>query len=125
MTVVGLGIDTVDIDRFRLAATRTPRMLERVFTEGERATARRRPDPTQRFAARFAAKEATWKAMGVGLWSVGYHDVEVVRLPSGQPTLRITGKAAELAAQLGIVDWKISMTHTDTVAEAIVIALGA
>ena len=124
MTVIGVGIDTVDIDRFRLAAERTPRLVQRFFTDGERATAMRRPDPTQRLASRFAAKEAAWKAMGVGLWSVGYHDVEVVRLPSGQPTLRITGKAAQRAESLGIVDWKVSMTHTDLVAEAVVIALG-
>jgi holo-[acyl-carrier protein] synthase len=121
--MIGIGIDTVDVQRMRIALERTPRFVERVFTSGEIAAATKRPDPTQRLAARFAAKEATWKCLGVGLWQVGYHDVEVIRLPSGKPQLRVTGRALELADQLGVTQWQISMTHTDLVAEAVVVAL--
>ena len=77
--MIGVGIDAVEIDRFRLALQRTPRLSERLFSDAERAYAARRNDPTERLAARFAAKEAVMKAMGVGLWKFNFRDVEVVR----------------------------------------------
>lgn len=122
--MIGIGIDTVEVERFRLAIERTPHLVERVFTEAERAAASRRPDPTLRLAARFAAKEAAWKAMGVGLGSVDFHDVEVGNLASGQPTLITRGRAAEIEHKLGIKRWLLSMTHTALVAEAVAVALG-
>ena len=120
--VIGIGTDVVDIDRFRRALVRTPRMVERVFTEGERAYGLRQRDPAQRLAARFAAKEATMKALGVGLGAFGFHDVEVVRARSGEPSLKLTGAAAELAARRGVQRWLVSLTHSDLVAFAVVIA---
>ena len=120
--VIGIGTDVVDIERFRRALERTPRMVERVFTEGERAYGLRQRDPAQRLAARFAAKEATMKALGVGLGAFGFHDVEVVRARTGEPSLRITGAAAELAARRGVQRWRVSLTHSDLVAFAVVIA---
>ena len=121
MPVLWIGTDVVDLDRFRLALRRTPGMVERVFTEGERAYALRKNDPTERLAARFAVKEATMKALGVGLGAFKFHDVEVVKKRSGEPTLSLVGRAAELAAARGVSDWKVSITHSDLIAMAIVI----
>ena len=95
--VVGIGADLVDIDRIRRIIDRQPRFVDRVYTEGERAYCLQRRDPAERFAARFAAKEAVLKVLGTGLGGADFTDIEVVRLDSGQPTLRITGRAAALA----------------------------
>jgi len=120
--VLWIGTDVVDLDRFRLALRRTPGMVERVFTEGERAYALRKRDPTERLAARFAVKEATMKALGVGLGAFKFYDVEVIKARSGEPSLRLSGRAVDLAAARGITDWKVSITHSDLIAMAVVIA---
>lgn len=120
--MIGVGIDLVDLERFRRALVRTPGIVRRCFTEAEADYARRRRDPTERFAARFAAKEAVMKAMGVGLWRVGFLEIEVVRAPSGQPTVRLSGRGAERAAALGVRTWHLSITHTEHTAQAIAIA---
>jgi holo-[acyl-carrier protein] synthase len=121
--LVSLGTDVVDIDRFRLALRRTPGMVARVFTDGERTYALRKRDPTERLAARFAVKEATMKALGVGLGAFRFHDVEVVKARSGEPSLSLSGRAVELAAARGIEGWKVSITHSDLVALAVVVGL--
>ena len=122
MGVLWIGTDVVDLDRFRLALRRTPGMVQRVFTEGERAYALRKNDPTERLAARFAVKEATMKALGVGLGAFGFHDVWVTRAPSGAPSLVVTGPAAELATAAGVTTWHLSLTHSDLIAVAYVVA---
>ena len=122
--IVAIGTDVVDLDRFRLALRRTPGMVERVFTEGERAYALRKRDPTERFAARFAVKEATMKALGVGLGAFAFHDVEVLKARTGEPSLRLGGRAAVLAERRGVASWKVSITHSDLVAFAVVVAPG-
>lgn len=124
MTVVGVGIDLVDVERFRISLERTPSMIERMFTEGERTYALAANDPTERFAVRFAAKEAVMKAMRVGLGAFGFHDVEVLRDPGGCPTLGVYGPAGELAAERGVTAWQVSLTHTATSAGAVVLAIG-
>jgi holo-[acyl-carrier protein] synthase len=121
--VLGVGIDLVDVDRFRRSLLRTPSMRERMFTEGERAYAETAKDPTERYAARFAAKEAVMKAMGVGLGAFGFHDVEVLRDEGGRPSLRVVGAAELLAVERGVQAWQISLTHTSTSAGAVVMAL--
>ena len=121
--MIGVGTDLVELDRFRRALARTPRLAERLFSDAERAYAARRRDPTERLAARFAAKEAVMKAMGVGLWKFPLRDVEVVKAPSGQPSVRLHGRAAALAAERGVTSWRLTLTHTDRVAQAIAIAL--
>jgi holo-[acyl-carrier protein] synthase len=121
--VIGIGTDLVEIERFRLALRRTPRLPERLFSEAERAYAARRRDPTERLAARFAAKEAVMKAMGVGLWRFPLRDIEVVRATSGAPSVRLHGGAARLAAQRGVTEWRLTLTHTATLAQAIAVAL--
>lgn len=123
MTVVGVGIDLVDVDRFRASLARTPTMVERMFTAGERAYAQSANDPTERLAARFAAKEAVMKALGVGLGAFGFHDVEVLRAEGGQPSLGVYGPAQRLAEERSVVAWQISITHTATSAGAVVVAL--
>jgi holo-[acyl-carrier protein] synthase len=121
--VIGIGADLVEVDRFRLALRRTPRLTQRLFSDSERAYAERRKDPSERYAARFAAKEAVMKAMGVGLWRFPFRDIEVVRASSGAPAVRLHGKAAAMAAGLGVTEWRLTLTHTHRVAQAIAVAL--
>ena len=120
--MIGLGVDTVDVDRFRTVLGRTPGLLDRVFTEAERRYAHEQRDPTQRLAARFAAKEAVLKALGVGLGAVRLRDIEVVRAASGAPGLVLHGSAAELAGRRGVARWWLSLSHTDLVATAVAAA---
>jgi holo-[acyl-carrier protein] synthase len=121
--VIGIGTDLVELDRFRLALQRTPRLVDRLFSADERAYAEQRRDPTERYAARFAAKEAVLKAMGVGLWKFPLRDIEVVRAESGQPSIVLHGRAAEVAAEQGVREWRLTLTHTETLAQAIAVAL--
>ncbi|MEX1217257.1 MAG: NAD(P)H-hydrate dehydratase [Acidimicrobiales bacterium] len=123
--ILGIGNDLVDLDRFRRVLERRPALLQRLFTAGEIDYAQRRSDPTERFAVRFAAKEAVLKAMGVGIGAVGWHEIEVLRHPDGQPSIALTGRAARLATELGIEGWRLTLSHSDLVAQAIVVAMGA
>ena len=116
---VGVGIDLVDVERFASALARRPALAARLFSERERLDARDRPE---RLAARFAAKEATWKALGVGLGATRIRDVEVTRTDSGAPTLHLHGLAAQLAADRGVSTWHLSLTHTAHSAGAVVVA---
>jgi holo-[acyl-carrier protein] synthase len=122
--ILQIGIDVAEVPRFRTVLARRPRLAERVFTDAERAYALRKRDPTERFAARFAAKEAVMKALGVGLGRFPFRDVEVVRARSGAPGLLLHGKAAALAEERGVAEWRISLTHSELIAAAIVVALG-
>jgi len=121
--VIGVGIDLVDVERFRASLARTPSMRTRMFTDGERAYAESAADPAERYAARFAAKEAVMKALGVGLGAFGFHDVEVLRHEGGRPALRVVGAAELLAVERGVQAWQVSLTHTATSAGAVVVAL--
>ncbi len=121
--MIGLGIDAVDIGRFRTVLARRPAMAERLFTAGERAYAAGQVDPAPSLAARFAAKEAVMKALGVGIGAFRFTDVEVVRLAGGQPVLCVHGAAADLASEQGVGKWFVSLTHTSSLAEAVVAAL--
>ncbi len=123
MGITGIGTDLVDIDRFRRTLGRTPSIVDRLFTGEEQAYARRARDPARRLAARFAAKEATMKSLGVGVGEVRFTEIEVVRADSGAPSLRLHGSAREMAVRAGVVDWLISLTHTDTTAHAIVMGV--
>jgi len=120
--VIGIGVDLVEVDRMRTALARTPTLAARLFTEGERAYATAARDPAERFAVRFAAKEAAMKALGVGLGAVDWHDIEVVRAASGAPSLVVTGRAAALAADAGVSTWLLTLTHTHHTAQAIALA---
>jgi len=121
--VIGIGIDTVEVERFRRALRKRPSIADRLFTPAERAYGERARDPAERLAARFAAKEAVMKALGVGLGAFAFRDVEVVKAPSGAPSVALTGRAAELAAERGVTSWRLSLSHTTLVAEAVAVAL--
>lgn len=122
-TVVSIGVDVVDIDRMRRIVDRQPRFVERVFTEEERSYSERAVDPAERFAARFAAKEAGLKALGVGLGGADFVDLAVDKRASGEPVLIVSGRAAERAHALGIGSWLLTLSHSDVVACAVVVGL--
>jgi holo-[acyl-carrier protein] synthase len=113
----GVGIDLLDVGRFERALERRPRLAERVFTDAEREYAAGRARPAMHLAARFCAKEAVAKALGLTGWS--FRDVEVVATAAA-PQVRLTGTVAERAAELGGTV-AISLTHTDDVAGAVAI----
>jgi holo-[acyl-carrier protein] synthase len=123
MAIVGTGIDICEVPRVRQAIERFgERFLKRVFTESERAYCDSKKNRVERYAARFAAKEAAMKALGTGLRrGVTWQDVEVTREPGGRPTLRLTGKAAGFAQVLGVRRFHLSLTHTEDSAQAQVI----
>jgi holo-[acyl-carrier protein] synthase len=115
---VKVGIDLLEIERLERALERTPRLAQRLFTEGERAYAASQARPGMHLAARFCAKEAVAKALGISSWN--FHEVEVVG-SGGPPSVRLSGSAAALAAELG-VSVVISLTHTGRDAAAVAIA---
>lgn len=121
--MLGIGTDLVEIERFRTTLERTPGIRTRTFTEAERAYADAKHDPTERYAVRWAAKEAVMKAMGAGLGVVAMIDIEVVRAESGEPSIRLHASAAQRATELGISEFKITLTHTASLAQAIAVAL--
>jgi holo-[acyl-carrier protein] synthase len=115
---MNVGIDLLEIERLERALERRPALAERLFTEGERAYAASRARPGQHLAARFCAKEAVAKALGLAAWS--FRDVEVVG-GDGPPEVRLHGSAAERAEHLG-VEVSVSLTHTRHDAAAIAVA---
>lgn len=121
----GLGIDLADIDRIRELLARHPeRARRRLFTEGERAYCDRRADPARHFAARFAAKEAAYKALAGSedARHIHWHDIEVVNSPlDGRPILLLHGRAARRAAEMELVAVHITLTHSELVAAAVVV----
>lgn len=128
MHIIGHGIDLVDTPRIeRLLGEHEQRFLDRVFTAGERAYCDAGGKMrVQRYAARFAAKEAVLKVLGTG-WSGGiaWTDVEVVKEATGQPRVRLYGEAAVVADRCGITAWHISLSHLKGHALASVIGEGA
>ena len=106
--IVGVGVDVVEIDRFAASLARRPRLAERCFTPDEAAYCASRAYPPQHFAARFAAKEAVGKALGIGM--TRWREVEVVR-GRGAPTIRLHGRYAARAEELGVSRIHVSLTH--------------
>ena len=124
--IVGTGIDIAEVPRIREAIERHgQRFLKRIFTEGEIQYCESKANRIERYAARFAAKEAGMKAIGTG-WNHGvrWRDIEVARKPGGRPTLLLHGKAAEFANKLGATNIALSLTHTAEQAMAQVILEG-
>jgi holo-[acyl-carrier protein] synthase len=113
----GIGLDLLEIERLERALERRPRLAQRLFSEQELAYAARHGRPARHLAARFCAKEAVAKALGMEGWS--FREVEVVAT-GGPPALRLSGAVAERARQLG-AEPVISLTHTDTTAGAVAI----
>jgi holo-[acyl-carrier protein] synthase len=124
--ILGTGIDLAEVPRVRAAIERYGRrFVERIYTPAEIAYVERKANRYERYAARFAAKEAAMKAIGTG-WRHGvrWQDFEVVNLPSGRPTLRFHGVAAQVAERLGVRSVSLSLTHTAAQGMAFVILEG-
>lgn len=113
--IVGTGVDIAETSRIEQSLTKHgERFAKRVFTPNEIAYCDKFKNPAERYAARFAAKEAAFKALGTG-WRDGVRwlDVEITHLPSGKPELVLTGRAKELARQLGVARMAVSISHSD------------
>lgn len=126
--IVGVGVDAVDVERFNQLLERRPNIAVRMFTPAEQAVAADAANRAQMLAARFAAKEALMKSIGVGMWAFPLWDVEVQRT-TGSGTTRnapyfvLHGQAAEVAAARGAGGFHLSMSHTDDLALAFVVAV--
>ena len=113
------GIDIIEITRIKNVLTKHPkRFLEKIFTEYERNYCRGR---STQLAARFAAKEAAMKALGTGVKGVGWKEIEVQRLPSGKPYIKLHGRANERAKFIGVEKIELSISHSKELATAMVI----
>lgn len=124
VSVIGVGIDLVDLDRVRtLLANKGERAMGRFFSEKEREYLATRADATGHAAARIAAKEAVYKAMQSleGARSVGWREIEVSRDPDGKPAIRLHGLAARLSAERGGLRIQVSLTHSALSAGAIAV----
>ena len=118
--ILGTGIDIIEIDRVARSIERFgERFLDRIFTSGEIAYCSRKKNAAESFAARFAAKEAGAKALGTGIQhGAAWKELEVQRQPGSRPTLHLSGRASELASQLGVRRIALSLTHSQTIAMA-------
>jgi holo-[acyl-carrier protein] synthase len=121
--IIGSGIDLVEIRRIKRSIDRYgSRFLNRVYTGAEQAYCLRKRNSAESFAARFAAKEAAAKALGTGIsYGVNWLEFEVVREPSGRPSIKFHGRAAEIAARMGFSSVALSLTHTAELASASVV----
>ena len=122
MRILGLGVDLADIKRVGRVLEKYPRFAERCFTEHEREYAFRFASPERRLAARFAGKEAVMKSMGTGWRRIRWKDIEITG--GGKPTVRMSGNAARRAEMLGVTQVLVTITHTDTDALVMAIAVG-
>src|SRR5665213_2281359 len=121
--IIGSGIDMIEIQRIQRTMDRFGvRFLNKVFTAAEQAYCLRKKRAGESFAARFAAKEAGAKALGTGIsYGVTWLEIEVVREPSGRPSLKFHGRASQIAARMGFARAALSITHTAELATASVV----
>ena len=119
--IKGTGIDIVEIERFKTAIEKHPRLLSRVFTDSERAYCLKRNKPHLHFAVRFAAKEAVAKSLGIGFRNIKWQDIEIVKMSSGKPKVVLNNKARDIANKMniGVIDVSLSFSHTNAIANAI------
>lgn len=122
MRIIGLGVDLADIERVERVLGRYPRFAQRCFTPHEQEYALRFAKPARRLAARFAGKEAVMKSLGVGWRRIGWREIEITG--GGKPTVRMTGRAAARAAQLGVSEVLVTITHTESSALVMAVAVG-
>jgi holo-[acyl-carrier protein] synthase len=128
VSVLGVGIDLVDLDRVaRMLAGKGEHAMARLFTAEEREYLGTRPDPAGNAGARIAAKEAVYKAMQSlpGARAIGWRDIEVTRDPEGRPAIRLHGLAERLAGEAGGVTIQVSLTHSATTAGAVAVVSSA
>lgn len=132
--MLGVGIDLVDIERLRAALVRQPSLRHRLFTDHELELAQNNPvaqnnpaaqnDPAAQLAMFFAAKESVMKALGRGMSSMDFTEIELQSTQLAQQMLQLSGRAAALAAEVGVDSWQLTMTHTAEMAQALVLGLG-
>ncbi len=123
--IIGVGVDLVEVERMRrLLARKGDRALTRLFTTGEQAYAASHPEPARQLAARAAAKEAAYKALSGNdlARAIGWRELEVAAVRGHAPVLLLHGRAAERAAELAVTRVHLSLTHTDSMAMAFVVA---
>ena len=121
---VRVGTDLIEIGRVRRSLERYARFRERCFTEAERAYCDSRPNPAESYAGRFAGKEAIGKALGFGVArAFAWQEIEIAGRP--KPGVRLSGRLAARAAQLGLSEIDLSMTHSRELAQAVAIASGS
>ena len=127
MSVLGLGVDIVEIVRFAAAMERSGQsLIDRLFLPDEQAYCSPQREPARCYAARFAAKEAVSKALGTGIGAqLGWHDVEVKRKASGAPFIVLHGTGAKTAEGLGVSEILLSLSHSEHYAVANAIAVSA
>ena len=122
MTLLTTGVDLIEIERVQSTIQRYgARFLERVFTAQELAEV---GNNTASLAARFAAKESVAKALGTGIGPIAWREIEILRGPARQPLLHLHGAAQKLASEMGFDVWSISLSHTQTHAIAVAVAIG-
>ena len=122
--IIGLGVDIVEIDRMRrMLDVNGDRLIERIFTDGEARYARAHVEPSLHFAARVAAKEATYKALSGNhlARAVGWREIEVCLRDDGAPYLVLHGRAEKRATELGVAQALVSLTHSKAAAVAMVV----
>ena len=122
MRILGLGVDLADIERLGRLLNKYPQFAERCFTVHEREYAFRFAKPERRLAARFAGKEAVMKSLGTGWRRIRWQDIEITG--GGKPTVNMSGNAARRAASLGVTEVLVTITHTDTDALVMAVAVG-
>ena len=125
MMIIGIGTDIVEIERIRRMIERHgDHFVHRCFTAGEVEYARRHRDSAVRFAGRWAAKEAVVKVLGTGfIQGITFHDVEVVALHTGKPTVRLSGEAKQIAGEMTITEIQLTISHAREYATATAIGL--
>ncbi len=120
--IKGIGIDSIEVSRIHKQLIQSERFKERIFTPDEVAYCEAKKNKAQNYAARFAAKEAFFKALGTG-WrgGLGFNQVEIINNELGKPEIRLHGKAKQLIEETGITDIHVSLTHLKDTASSIVI----
>ncbi len=118
--IVGLGIDVVDVARIEAAISRWDRFVDKIFTQNESHYARASSNIVEKFAARFSAKEAAIKALRAPS-GMSWHDLEIINEDDGAPKMILSGQALNVANQLAVKQIFVSMTHTKTIASAVVL----
>jgi holo-[acyl-carrier protein] synthase len=122
VNILGLGVDLADIDRVERVLEKYPRFAQRCFTDHEQEYAFRFAKPSRRLAARFAGKEAVMKSLGTGWRRINWKEIEITG--GGKPTVRMFGRAARRAEMMGVTEVLVTITHTDTSALVMAIAVG-
>jgi holo-[acyl-carrier protein] synthase len=122
VNILGLGVDLADIDRVERVLEKYPRFAQRCFTDHEQEYAFRFAKPSRRLAARFAGKEAVMKSLGTGWRRINWKEIEITG--GGKPTVRMFGRAARRAEMMSVTEVLVTITHTDTSALVMAIAVG-